>query len=71
MFDRTMVVSFLHLSVPPKMLNELLLTWHWLMSTLRKSMSIPLVPLQQDTMMSTKGHVVKHVEERTYFTLSS
>ena len=42
----TVVVSFLHLSVPPKMLKELVLAWHWLMSTTRRSMSRPLVPLQ-------------------------
>ena len=41
----TVVVSFLHLSVPPKMLKELVLAWHWLMSTTRRSMSRPLVPL--------------------------
>ena len=44
----TVVVSFLHLSVPPKMLKELVFAWHWLMSTTRRSMSSPLVPLRQD-----------------------
>ena len=50
----TVVVSFLHLSVPPKMLKELVLAWHWLMSTTRRSMSRPLVPL--DTRRSVRSY---------------
>ena len=51
----TIVVSFLHLSVPPNMLNELPLMWHWLMSTLLRSMSIPLVPLYSTRRIGNGG----------------
>ena len=58
----TWVVSFLHLSVPPKMLNELVLAWHWFISTTRRSMSRPLVPLQS----SQSVEVAKYIWRTNY-----
>ena len=51
----------LHLSVPPKMLkvpSSSTAVEHWLMSTRRKSMSMPLVPLKMKSIYILTSHIV-------------